>query len=155
QAHNDYRVLQPKLVIDPNGNRSEDAFDALGMVVGTAAMGKEGENKGDSLAGFNADLDEATILAHIRNPLEDPHAVMQDATTRLVYDLFAYQRSRKDPQPQPAVVYTLTRETHTTDLTQGEKTKVQHSFSYSDGFVREIQKKIQAEPETPGGPPRW
>ena len=28
----------------------------------------------------------------------------------------------------------------------GEQTKIQISFSYSDGFGREIQKKIQAEP---------
>ena len=37
---NDYRVLQPALVMDPNRNRSAVAFDALGMVVGTAVMGK-------------------------------------------------------------------------------------------------------------------
>ena len=39
RAH-DYRVLQPALVTDPNRNRTEVAFDALGMVVGTAVMGK-------------------------------------------------------------------------------------------------------------------
>ena len=39
-ARNDYRVLQPSLLTDPNGNRSEAAFDTLGMVVGTAVMGK-------------------------------------------------------------------------------------------------------------------
>jgi hypothetical protein len=40
----------------------------------------------------------------------------------------------------------MTRETHDADLADGQLTKVQHSFSYSDGFEREIQKKIQAEP---------
>ena len=30
---NDYRVLQPRLVTDPNRNRTDVAFDALGMVV--------------------------------------------------------------------------------------------------------------------------
>ncbi len=39
-TRNDYRVLQPSLLTDPNGNRSEVAFDTLGMVVGTAVMGK-------------------------------------------------------------------------------------------------------------------
>lgn len=39
-AKNDYRILQPKLLTDPNGNQTEVAFDALGMVVGTAIMGK-------------------------------------------------------------------------------------------------------------------
>ena len=31
-AVNDYRVLQPRIVTDPNGNRSQVAFDILGMV---------------------------------------------------------------------------------------------------------------------------
>src|SRR5262249_30107750 len=47
RSENDYRVLQPSLVTDPNGNRSEVVFDAQGMVVGTAKMGKKNENKGD------------------------------------------------------------------------------------------------------------
>src|SRR5262249_14516044 len=37
---NDYRVLQAALLSDANGNRSEVAFDALGLVAGTAVMGK-------------------------------------------------------------------------------------------------------------------
>ena len=40
-ATNDYRVLQPSVVTDPNGNRSQVAFDALGLVVGTAVMGED------------------------------------------------------------------------------------------------------------------
>ncbi len=159
-AAHDYRVLQPRLVTDANGNRSEAAFDALGQVIGTAVMGKDGEGKGDSLDGFVNDLDDATTLAHLQNPFIDPHALLQQATTRLVYDLFAYQRTRDAAQPQPAVVYTLARETHEADLQFDERTKIQHGFSYSDGFGREIQKKIQAEPGplVAGGPvvdPRW
>jgi len=142
---NDYRVLQPRLVSDPNRNRSAVAFDALGMVVGTAVMGKPEETLGDSLTGFVTDLDETTILAHLQNPLANPHGILQQATSRLVYDLFAYHRTKNTPNPQPAVVYTLARETHQSDL-NGQQTKIQHSFSYSDGFGREIQKKIQAEP---------
>ena len=51
---NDYRVLQPRLMMDPNRNRSAVAFDALGMVVGTAVMGKPAPAtvEGDSLDGF-------------------------------------------------------------------------------------------------------
>jgi hypothetical protein len=62
---NDYRVLQPALLTDPNGNRSEAMFDALGLVAGTAVMGKEngpdGKPKGDSLANFRADLTQQEI----------------------------------------------------------------------------------------------
>jgi len=157
---NDYRVLQPALVTDPNGNRAEVAFDALGLVVGTAIAGKPGENLGDTLAGFDPDLTEAEILQHLELPLADPQAVLARATTRLVYDLFAYQRSRDQPAPQPAAVCVLARETHVADLPADVETKIQLSFSYSDGFGREIQQKLRAEPGplVDGGPivdPRW
>ena len=85
----DYRVLQPRLVMDPNRNRTTIAFDALGMVAGTAVMGKPAPApvEGDSLAGFDTDLTEAVIVDHLANPLANPQAVLQRATTRLVYDL--------------------------------------------------------------------
>ncbi|MBC8120910.1 MAG: VCBS repeat-containing protein [Gemmatimonadaceae bacterium] len=159
-AVNDYRVLAPRLVTDPNGNRSEVDFDVLGMVAGMAVMGKPEENRGDTLIGFETDLTDAVMLDHLNTPLADPHAILQGATTRLVYDLCAYQRTATDPQPQPAVVYALVRETHVADLLPDQQTKIQHSFSYSDGFGREIQKKIQAEPgplseDSPDVSPRW
>lgn len=157
---NDYRVLQPRLVMDPNRNRSAVIFDVLGMVVGTAVMGKPEENLGDSLANFDPDLTDTVIASHLQDPLADPYSLLQHATTRLVYDLFAYQRTRNDSQPQPAVVYTLARETHDADLAPGQQSRIQHRFSYSDGFGREIQKKLQAEPGplVENGPlsnPRW
>ncbi|MGB4227400.1 MAG: SpvB/TcaC N-terminal domain-containing protein [Candidatus Dechloromonas phosphoritropha] len=161
-TRNDYRTLQPSQVTDPNGNRSMAAFDALGLIVGTAVMGKAppATVEGDSLDGFEPDLDDATIAAHLADPLDYPHSILQRASTRLIYDLYAYQRTKAEPQPQAPVVYALVRETHDADLTDGALTKVQHAFSYSDGFGREIQKKIQAEPGpvTDGGPvvsPRW
>lgn len=142
---NDYRVLQAQRIMDPNRNRTEVAFDALGLVAGTAVMGKPEENMGDSLTGFNADLADSTISNHLSNPLSNPHAILGSASTRLVYDLFAYQRSTAEANPQPTVSCTLARETHVSDLEPGKATKIQHSFSYSDGFGREIQKKIQAK----------
>jgi RHS repeat-associated protein len=149
RSGNDYRVLQARRVMDPNRNRSAVSFDALGMVVGTAVMGKPEETRasarGDSLDGFEADLTDSVAHDHLQNPLADPSAILGRATTRLVYDLFAYQRSQDQPDPQPGVVYTLARETHDADLQPLQQTKIQHSFSYSDGFGREVQRKIQAE----------
>ena len=58
---NDYRVLQPRLVSDPNRNRTEVAFDALGMVVGTAVMGKASGESGRLTGRFQADLTQATV----------------------------------------------------------------------------------------------
>jgi RHS repeat-associated protein len=142
----DYRVLQPALIMDANRNRSAVAFDALGLVVGSAVMGKPEENLGDSLDGFVTDLTDAVIQEHLTSPIANPQAILSKATTRLVYDLLAYFRSQSQNDPPPAVVYTLARETHVADLAPGQTTKFQHAFSYSDGFGREIQKKNQAEP---------
>ncbi len=141
----DYRMLQPALVMDPNRNRSAVAFDVLGFVVGTAVMGKPEENLGDTLTGFVTDLTDAVIQDQFANPLANPQAILGQATTRLVYDLFAYSRTKDQANPQPAVVYILGRETHNADLASSQQTKYQHAFSYSDGFGREIQKKLQAE----------
>jgi RHS repeat-associated protein len=60
-AANDYRVLAPVLIADPNGNGRAVQYDELGLVVATAVMGKDGSGDGDTLA---------------------------DPTTRLEYDLF-------------------------------------------------------------------
>jgi RHS repeat-associated protein len=144
----DYRALAPSWVTDPNGNRASVAFDALGMVVCTAAMGKPlpSPTEGDSLAGCEPDLTESVILDHISNPFTAPETILAHATTRLVYDLFAYERTKAQAAPQSAVVYTLARETHSSDPVPPGGLKIRHGFSYSDGFGREIQKKIQAEP---------
>ncbi len=67
-AINDYRVLGPVLMTDPNGNRSAVEHDELGMVVKTAVMGKAGSVDGDTLA---------------------------DPTTRMEYELFNWKNNRK------------------------------------------------------------
>ncbi len=160
-AGNDYRVLQPRVTMDANRNRSAVAFDALGLVVGTAVMGKPSPSpaEGDSLSGFDADLADAVVLAHLAAPLTNPQAVLQRASARLMYDLFAYQRTKGLPRPQPAVVYAIARETHDSEPVPAGGVRLHHSFSYSDGFGREIQKKMQAEPgPTPNRPAsgtRW
>jgi YD repeat-containing protein len=171
-ADNDYRVLQPKLLTDPNGNRSAVAFDALGMVVGTAVMGKANENngEGDSLAGFQSDLSPEQIdnFFDSSHPHHPAITLLGDATSRIIYDLDRFQISREanpgDPtQWEPVFAATLARETHVNDPLPPDGLKIQISFSYSDGFGREIQQKIQAEPgplnlDDPNSPhtdPRW
>ena len=153
-AH-DYRVLQPRLISDPNRNQAAVAFDTLGMVAGTAVMGKPqpAPAEGDSLTGFAADLTPAQRDSIF--DAADPHAaapaLLQQATTRLVYDLDRFQRTQQanpdDPtQWQPSCAATLARETHTSAPLPPQGLKIQLSISHSDGYGREIQKKIQAEP---------
>jgi RHS repeat-associated protein len=49
-ASNDYRVLGPWQITDPNGNRTQVAFDVLGFVVKSAVLGKVGDSDGDTLS---------------------------------------------------------------------------------------------------------
>ncbi|WP_199868646.1 MULTISPECIES: SpvB/TcaC N-terminal domain-containing protein [Streptomyces] len=156
---NDYRVLQPRRVADANGNRTEVAFDALGMVTGTAVMGKAAPApaEGDTLDGFPADLEPDRVEALLTAADPDPLAadLLAGATSRVVYDLDRFRRLRR-----PAVVVTLTRETHHHDPLPPHGLRIQTAYGYSDGFGREIQRKTRAEPGplTDGGPtvtPRW
>lgn len=140
---NDYRVLQPALVTDPNGNRSQVKFDTLGLVVGSAVMGKVGQDLGDLLDDtFRPDLDQQAIDDFFDDPKGPVAArLLGSATTRIIYDLRRFASSG-----QPVYAATLARETHLSDPPPTDELKIQVSFSYSDGFGREIQQKIQAEP---------
>ena len=158
-AELDYRLLRPSNITDPNGNRSAVAYDILGFVVGTAVMGKTSETAGDSLDQFEPNLNLNEIVNNIENPLLDPQSTLKGATSRMIYDLFQYKRTSNTTNHMPNVIYTMVRETHASDLTpQNPLTRVQHNFSYFDGFGREIQKKVQAESGDVDGVPvedRW
>jgi RHS repeat-associated protein len=173
-AQSDYRVLQPEEVVDPNNNHIQVAFDALGMVVGTAVKGKVSapgsSESGDSFATFTADLAQSDIDSFINNgnPLTLAPGLLGTATTRIIYDLERFRASQTanptDPtQWEPNFAATIARETHSGALPAGQLSKVQVGFSYSDGLGREIQKKAQAEPgpldlTDPAAPvvnPRW
>jgi RHS repeat-associated protein len=143
QVRNDYRVMQPWQITDPNGNQVEAVFDALGMVAGTAVMSKVADvpRLGDRLTpDFKTDLTQAEIDAFLANPLGVAVGLLGEATTRIIYDL---EQFRTDGQP--VVAATIAREVHVSDLPAGTQSKVQVGFSYSDGFGREVLKKIQAE----------
>jgi hypothetical protein len=105
-ADNDYRVLAPAQITDPNLNCVAVAFDALGMAVKTAVMGKAGAGEGDTL---------------------------DDPTSRLEYALLRFQAQQK-----AAFVHTFAREQH---VTVDPASRIQESFSYSDGFGRVVQQK--------------
>lgn len=154
-AEHDYRLLQPFRLTDANGNRSEVAFDTLGLVAGTAVMGKATETLGDSLEAFVPNPSEEQKEVFLADPLGNAAQLLGKATTRVIYDLDRYRRTG-----EPAYAATLARETHAVDPLPADGLKVQVSVTYSDGFGREMQKKIQAEPGpiVAGGPevnPRW
>ena len=143
---NDYRVLQARLITYPNRNRTEVAFDVLGMVVATAVMGKEGEDVGDLLENFDADPPLTSLQSFVADPRAAAPSLLGKTTTRIVYDLERYKRclEASAEYPQPPFAATLAREAHFHDP-GGDQTRIQISFAYSDGFGQEIQQKIQAE----------
>lgn len=138
---NDYRVLQPASIMDANRNRNAVAFDALGMVVATAVMGKPGDPEGDSLSGLDPDPSEAETLSFMADPLGASGAWLAGATTRLVHDLSAYQRTANADPREPASICTLTRELH-----GAAPGRIQCAVAYVDGSGRETQQKTLAEP---------
>jgi RHS repeat-associated protein len=160
----DYRALAPSLLTDANLNQTSARFDARGQLVGTAVAGKSGEGLGDTFTTFDADPTQAQIDAFFS--AADPHTLaaglLGTATTRVVYDLQRYlETSQANPGDdttwQPVYAATLSRTIHESDLSGGAVSPIQISFSYSDGFGREIQKKVEAEPDpaAPGSGPRW
>ncbi|WP_068923245.1 SpvB/TcaC N-terminal domain-containing protein [Planobispora rosea] len=171
EAH-DYRLLQARLISDPNRNRTEIAYDALGMVAGTAVMGKAppAPVEGDTLDGFTADLPQARLDGFFE--AADPRAaaaeLLQGATTRIVYDLDRFRRTRRANPDDPArwlppCAATLARETHLGAPLPPQGMRIRLDFSYSDGSGREVQKKTRAEPgpldaddpRAPVADPRW
>ncbi|MEV6409492.1 SpvB/TcaC N-terminal domain-containing protein [Streptomyces bobili] len=146
----DYRMLQPALVMDPNRNRSAVAFDALGMVAGTAVMGKPEDvpARGDRLtAAFHANLTQAETDAFLANPRGPLAAALLDsATSRVVHDLTAHWLEPDPARKPPIPIATLAREQHAAEPAPGGPPRIQVTLSYVDGFGREIQQKIPAEP---------
>ncbi|MCG7206199.1 SpvB/TcaC N-terminal domain-containing protein [Streptomyces arenae] len=138
----DYRLMKPVLVTDSNGNRSAVALDTLGLVVATAAMGKRGEQLGDSLEGFDDTFMDAAAG-------DDAGQLLLGATRRICYDLEAVRRTASDSVVQPLSVRTILRERHLSDLAPGESSPLRQRFVYVDGSGREIQVKSQSD--EPGG----
>lgn len=127
-----YRLLQPWLVADPNANRRGVRFDALGMVVSSAAMGKA--LPGDVDEGDHLDTTTAEAAAG-----DDPTAIF-------AYDLDAYRAWADDPAhdpnlPAPVYAHARTRVRHKDAATPWLQT-----YTYSDGMGRSVLIKTQAEP---------
>ena len=119
----------------------------LGLVTATAVMGKPGQEFGDTLTGFTADLTQAQIDALLRRgrPAYGRPALLGNATTRVIYDIHGFYNSKQaapdDPTAwRPPFAATIARETHSS-AAGGGQSKLQIGFSYCDGFGREIQKK--------------
>ena len=155
QAGNDYRVLGPVLVMDPNRNRIAVAYDDLGRFIAQAVMGKPEETLGDTLSTVNLRLTDADTEAYFTNPLANPAGILGSATSRIIYDTSAYYNSKTTSTPQPVRTATLNREVSLSDLTSGAESRIQHLISYVNGLVKEIQAVTQGESDPSTQAPRW
>lgn len=156
QVNNDYRVLAPVLVMEPNRNRTAVAYDDLGRLTAQAVMGKPEETLGDTLSSVNLRLSDADTAAYFNNPLANPASILGSATSRVIYDTLAYYNTKTSPTPQPVRTATLKREVNGSDLPTGAQSRIQHVITYISGFVKEFQGVAQAEPDpSTAGLPRW
>ena len=159
----DYRVLQPRLVTDANGNRTEVLFDAIGMVAATAVMGKPGENLGDSVAGTRADLTDAELDAVLSaaDPVAAARPLLGAASSRAISDPHRFRRTVAAHPADigrwiPAYTATVSRVIHASEPQPPGGSRLQMAFSYSDGFGREVQRKALSPPDRAApGVPRW
>lgn len=136
----DFRFMLPQQVLDANQNRSAVRYDRLGLVAGSALMGKG--NEGDDFVGFRADLTQAEVDAFFADPEATAATLLQHATSRFVYDLTLFHTVG-----QPAVVASVGRETHHHESQQtGTPSPLQIGFEYTSGMGQVIMKKVQVEP---------
>ncbi|KAG4440198.1 hypothetical protein IFR05_004343 [Cadophora sp. M221] len=109
--------------------------------------GKPEDELGDVL-----DVTTVTTLSglEISAFLDDPDSVgrrlLGSASTRTVYDLFAYGDSATSTTPQPAFTASIARTVHISDPSYDDQADLVINFSFSDGFGRAIHFKIQAAP---------
>ena len=119
RAEYDYRVLQPNLITDPNGNRSAFTFTPLGLLKEAFVRGKPGE--GDQV----------------------------ESSVRMTYKFQAFIDSKLiDPQNARPIFVRSTRRVHhdtETDVPLPERDETIESREYSDGFGRLLQTRSQAE----------
>jgi RHS repeat-associated protein len=129
EATYDYRVFQPVLVTDPNGNQSQYGFSPLGLLDNIAVMGQPAQNLGDTTAS------PGTVFAY----------TFFDPAGTPVADL---------APPQPISVETTCRVYHVnqTSVPEPQRNQTIVKIEYSDGFGRVLQTRTQAEDTLFGDP---
>lgn len=162
-AEHNYRVMQPGMITDPNGNRTVVAYSPIGLPSSLAVVGKERAGQGDR----RKEGDSATNTRHVDYP-----------STRFEYGLRAYFNTEHRPPDErdPIFVRTFKRQEHFWDVITSENKRraangqpalseagidalfprdelETHSErfiqvrEYSDGFGRLLQTRTQGEEE--------
>lgn len=160
----DYRVLAPIEMVDANGNRSEVAFDILGMVVASAVKGKGTE--GDDLTSFDdvlANPSAAAVQAFCTDRVMNEQTArtwLNRATARFVYH-FGESRDAQGRfirwEGRPAGACGILRERHASKVALDplRENPLQVSLECSGGGGNVLMKKVQAEPVPGQTALRW
>ena len=118
RAELDYRVLAPRLLTDPNGNRSRGR---LRCARPCCRHGRDGQGRTRIWAIRSPDSSPTSRHSGWKPSSTIPVAALwvcfDDATTRIVYDVERYFYSE-----MPVFAATIARETHFSDLRPGERT---------------------------------
>ncbi len=151
-----FRTLSPRRMQDANNNISETITDELGLIKAMAVFGKG--SQADDLTGLpeQTEAAETVLVQNFFNTPVTPQGVtdsvalmntasqvLQNATTRFVYDLDVYKNTGK-----PVVTASIVRETHHRDEAGNlnPQARLQISLEYSSGSGAVVMKKTQAEP---------
>ncbi len=163
-AQYNYRLLQPRLVTDPNGNRTAVEYSPIGLPLSIAVIGKHSAEQGDRL----------------REPALPAQSAVDYPSTRFEYHFRAFDDSPPEDR-EPVSVRTLKRQEHFWDIVHAENQRRHASGQpdltdaemdalfpadelarfnerfietreYSDGFGRLLQARTQGEEERFGDP---
>lgn len=118
QAVYDYRILQPKVVTDANGNQGEVRFTPLGLPKETWVKGNPSKTEGDRVR----------------------------PSIRMEYGFLAFENSPLEKR-QPIFVRSIGQIHHDTeiDVPLPKRDETITTVEYSDGFGRLLQTRTQAE----------
>lgn len=117
EAELNYRVLQPQVLTEANGNRSRVDFSPLGLVTASWVMGKPGQVEGD---------------------VARPGTVLR-------YDFRAFFEGRRANPPQLRPIFTRTVRSVRHDSDPEDQGETIEERQYSDGFGRLLQTRVQGD----------
>ena len=130
---NDYRVLQPHRLSDPNDSVTDLHFDTHGLVVASAIEGHRGETRDILVQNKSYEIADPTNF--FADPISQRKALVGAATTRILYDPLAYFRSSPG-SPNPVWSCVLARQKH---VYQDANSEVEVTFAFTDGAFEEGQ----------------
>jgi RHS repeat-associated protein len=136
-----YRVLAPEEARDPNGNRTRFTYTPLGLVATTVALGKEGEQVGDTMEQPGARFEYDLLAAERGQPIS-VHAIRREQHRWEIVRLENEQRIQAgEPELTAVELLALFPDQEVAQFPE----RFLQTRDYSDGLGRLLQTRGQAE----------